>query len=62
MTMTEPEPTTPQATDTHEITLTVNGTKHQLAVEGRRLLVDVLRQDLWLTGTHAACDQGVCGA
>jgi aerobic carbon-monoxide dehydrogenase small subunit len=46
---------------THEITLTVNGTPRRLQVEGRRLLVDVLRQDLRLTGTHTGCDQGVCG-
>ncbi|GEL22222.1 carbon monoxide dehydrogenase [Pseudonocardia sulfidoxydans NBRC 16205] len=45
----------------HPITITVNGTTHRLAVEGRRLLVDVLRQDLRLTGTHTGCDQGVCG-
>ncbi|MGW0085264.1 (2Fe-2S)-binding protein [Streptomyces sp. NPDC003393] len=45
----------------HEVTITVNGTARKLAVEGRRLLVDALRQDLRLTGTHTGCDQGVCG-
>lgn len=46
----------------HPITLMVNGQRRAVEVEGRRMLVDVLRQDLRLTGTHAACDQGVCGA
>src|SRR5581483_8042204 len=43
------------------ITLTVNGMQHEVAVEPRRLLVDVLRNDLGLTGTHIGCEQGVCG-
>jgi aerobic-type carbon monoxide dehydrogenase small subunit (CoxS/CutS family) len=47
--------------DLHEITLTVNGRQHVLAVEPRRLLVDVLRDDLGLTGTHIGCEHGVCG-
>lgn len=46
----------------YPVTLTVNGQRREVEVEGRRMLVDVLRQDLRLTGTHAACDQGVCGA
>lgn len=46
---------------THDITLTVNGTRHRLSVEPRRLLADVLREDLGLTGTHLSCDIGVCG-
>ena len=40
----------------HEITLTVNGAAHTVAVEPRRLLVHVLREDLGLTGTHIGCD------
>ena len=48
-------------TDLHQITLTVNGRDHTLAVEPRRLLVDVLRDDLGLTGTHIGCEHGVCG-
>ncbi|MEW2288455.1 (2Fe-2S)-binding protein [Streptomyces sp. NPDC047841] len=44
------------------ITLTVNGTAHALDVEPRRLLADVLRDDLGLTGTHLGCEHGVCGA
>ena len=45
----------------HEITLTVNGRAYAVAVEPRRLLVDVLRDDLGLTGTHIGCEHGVCG-
>jgi carbon-monoxide dehydrogenase small subunit len=46
-----------------EITLTVNGADHVLAdVEPRRLLSDVLRERLGLTGTHVGCEHGVCGA
>jgi carbon-monoxide dehydrogenase small subunit len=48
-------------TDLHPITLTVNGRDYSLAVEPRRLLVDVLRDDLGLTGTHIGCEHGVCG-
>ena len=48
-------------TDLHQITLTVNGRGYTLAVEPRRLLVDVLRDDLGLTGTHIGCEHGVCG-
>jgi aerobic-type carbon monoxide dehydrogenase small subunit (CoxS/CutS family) len=48
-------------TDLHPITLTVNGRAYSLAVEPRRLLVDVLRDDLGLTGTHIGCEHGVCG-
>ena len=43
------------------ITLTVNGARHDLDVEPRRLLSDALRQDLGLTGTHVGCEHGVCG-
>lgn len=42
--------------------LTVNGEKYELAVEPRRLLVDLLRDDLEMTGTKKGCDMGVCGA
>jgi carbon-monoxide dehydrogenase small subunit len=45
-----------------EVTLKVNATTYSVAVEPRRLLVDVLRHDLGLTGTHVGCEQGVCGA
>jgi aerobic-type carbon monoxide dehydrogenase small subunit (CoxS/CutS family) len=48
-------------TDLHPISLTVNGREYTLAVEPRRLLVDVLRDDFGLTGTHIGCEHGVCG-
>ncbi len=46
----------------HEITLTVNGETVTRTVEARKHLVDFLRQDLQLTGTHLGCEHGVCGA
>jgi aerobic-type carbon monoxide dehydrogenase small subunit (CoxS/CutS family) len=45
-----------------DVTITVNGTQYQRAVEPRRLLSDFLRHDLELTGTHVGCEHGVCGA
>ena len=45
-----------------EIGVTVNGVRYEETVEPRRLLVDFLREDLGLTGTHVGCEQGVCGA
>lgn len=44
------------------ITVKVNGTEHTAAVEPRRSLVDFLRHDLGLVGTHVGCEHGVCGA
>jgi carbon-monoxide dehydrogenase small subunit len=44
------------------IALTVNGVRHERAVEPRLLLSDFLRHDLGLTGTHVGCEHGVCGA
>jgi len=44
------------------IELTVNGTEHEVITQPRRTLVDVLRHDLQLTGTHVGCEHGVCGA
>jgi aerobic-type carbon monoxide dehydrogenase small subunit (CoxS/CutS family) len=46
---------------TSAITITVNGVKQEVAVEPRRLLVDCLRDDLGLPGTHIGCEHGVCG-
>jgi carbon-monoxide dehydrogenase small subunit len=48
--------------DVHLISLTVNGTRHEVAVEPRRTLADVLRHDLGYTGTHLGCEHGICGA
>ncbi len=44
------------------IQLTVNGARRDLDVEPRRLLVQALREDLDLTGTHIGCDTSQCGA
>lgn len=44
------------------ITLTVNDQIHELEVEANRTLVEVLRQDLGLTGTKVGCSEGDCGA
>src|SRR5687768_1313379 len=43
-------------------TLDVNGEERTVAVEDRKLLLDTLREDLGLTGAHAGCEHGVCGA
>lgn len=45
-----------------DITLTVNGTAVTRRVEARQHLVDFLREELGLTGSHTACEHGVCGA
>ena len=50
------------APDRHPMAMTVNGHHIDLIVESRRTLADVLREDLGLTGTHLACEHGVCGA
>jgi len=47
---------------TLEISLTVNGARVQERVEARKTLVDFLREDLALTGSHVGCEHGVCGA
>jgi carbon-monoxide dehydrogenase small subunit len=39
----------------------VNGVARTVLVEPRRTLLDCLREDLFLTGTHAGCEHGVCG-
>ncbi|WP_411146062.1 (2Fe-2S)-binding protein [Streptomyces sp. x-80] len=44
------------------ITLDVNGEEYEVITEPRRTLVDVLRHELRLTGTHVGCEHGVCGA
>jgi carbon-monoxide dehydrogenase small subunit len=43
-------------------TLHVNGVDRQVESEDRKLLLDAIREDLELTGTHAGCEHGVCGA
>ena len=44
------------------ITLTVNGETVSARVEARKTLVDFLREDLALTGSHVGCEHGACGA
>ena len=46
----------------HDISLTVNGEAVRESVEARKTLVDFLREDLGLTGSHVGCEHGVCGA
>ena len=50
------------STDTHDITVTVNGKEYRRRVDSRTLLSDFLRHDLLLAGTHVGCEHGVCGA
>ena len=58
-----PNPSTESiGTSTCEIEVTVNGVHERLIVSSRKLLSDVLRDDLGLTGTHVGCEHGVCGA
>ena len=47
---------------TEHISLAVNGQQREADVEPRRLLVQFLREDLELTGTHVGCDTSQCGA
>ena len=46
----------------HRIALTVNGRKCEAEAPARMTLVDFLRDELRLTGTHTGCEHGVCGA
>ncbi|MCL5960430.1 MAG: (2Fe-2S)-binding protein [Chloroflexi bacterium] len=46
----------------HRVKLTVNGEAHEVLVEARTTLLEVLRDDLGLTGTKRGCGSGECGA
>jgi len=46
----------------HDISLTVNGTEHELSVEPRTLLINVLRDELGYTGPNVGCESSMCGA
>lgn len=48
--------------NTLDIELTLNGKRQRFSVPVRRNLVDFLRQDAGLTGSHVGCEHGVCGA
>ena len=45
-----------------EVEVEVNGERHRATVEARTTLADFLRESCGLTGTHLACEHGVCGA
>jgi xanthine dehydrogenase YagT iron-sulfur-binding subunit len=55
----EPSMQGPQATS---LTLTINGTAHEMMIEPRVTLLDAIRDRAGLTGTKKGCDQGTCGA
>ena len=46
----------------HDIAVTVNGEDVRERVDARKTLVDFLREDVALTGSHVGCEHGVCGA
>ena len=50
------------ADDLVPISLVVNGIRREGSCSVRKLLIDFLREDLGLTGTHAGCEHGICGA
>src|SRR5437660_4433122 len=59
------DPQTARAKDPRDpanLALTVNGRKHQLALDARTTLLDALRERLGLTGAKKGCDHGQCGA
>ncbi len=49
-------------TEPRQIRTTINGELRTAQVDPRTLLVDFLREDLRLTGTHVGCEHGICGA
>ena len=49
-------------TEKIDITLNINGRAHAIRVEPRKTLVDAIREECGLTGTHIGCEHGVCGA
>ena len=46
----------------HAVVVEVNGKRHEVQVPSRLSLVDFLRDELRLTGTHVGCEHGICGA
>ncbi len=57
-----PIPGAPVAVPRTTINVVVNGTTHQVEVEDRWTLVELLRDRLGMTGTKIGCDRGECGA
>ena len=45
-----------------QVTLFVNSTAHEILIKPQQTLLDILRNDLGLTGTHRGCDRGSCGS
>jgi carbon-monoxide dehydrogenase small subunit len=43
------------------VTVTVNGVTHTATIPARKTLLDFVREDMMLTGSHAGCEHGVCG-
>ncbi|RLB31746.1 MAG: (2Fe-2S)-binding protein, partial [Deltaproteobacteria bacterium] len=46
----------------HQIRITVNGDPYELLVDSKKILLELLREDLGLTGTKEGCSEGDCGA
>jgi xanthine dehydrogenase YagT iron-sulfur-binding subunit len=57
-----PSPAVGEAPVHQQITLTINGVQHPLTIDTRTSLLDLLREDLGLTGAKKGCDHGQCGA
>ncbi|MFG2138247.1 (2Fe-2S)-binding protein [Streptomyces sp. NPDC048650] len=60
--MSDLDTASPMQPERQLMTLEVNGEEHEVITEPRRTLVDVLRHELRLTGTHVGCEHGICGA
>jgi xanthine dehydrogenase YagT iron-sulfur-binding subunit len=56
------KPLSAESKDAIPVTLSVNGTKHDLRIDPRTSLLDCLREHLHLTGSKKGCDHGQCGA
>ena len=56
------QPAATQGPQPVTVSLTINGTPHQLTIEPRVTLLDAIRDYAGLTGTKKGCDQGTCGA
>ena len=48
--------------DRRDLTLHINGQRHDIRLAARKTLADAIREDCDLTGTHTGCEHGVCGA
>lgn len=57
-----PAQPTPDPMPLHRLTLTVNGQRHTVDIDTRTTLLDLLREQLHLTGSKKGCDHGQCGA